>query len=98
MVEDNAMRKEEITELLEEYDFENDQIDLLLKNNFLENRDEQKMREIAQRIIEDKNKAEEIARQLAKAIDKAAQKRVLTKNTAARKKSRMMKKVNAVKK
>ena len=46
----------------------------------------------------DKNKAEEIARQLAKAVDKAAQKRVLTKNTAARKKSRMMKKVNAVKK
>ena len=48
--------------------------------------------------VSDKNKAEEIARQLAKAIDKAAQKRVLTKNTAARKKSRMMKKVNAVKK
>ena len=46
----------------------------------------------------DKIKADEIAKQFAKAIDKAAQKRVLTKNTAARKKSRMMKKVNAVKK
>lgn len=46
----------------------------------------------------DKNKTDEIARQLAKAIDKAAQKKVMTKNTAARKKSRLMKKVNAVKK
>jgi small subunit ribosomal protein S20 len=45
----------------------------------------------------DKTKANEIAKKLAKALDKAAQKNVLKKNNAARKKSRMMKKVNALK-
>jgi len=45
----------------------------------------------------DKNKAEEIAKKLSQAIDKAAQKKVLKKNTAARQKSRMMKKVNVMK-
>ncbi|MFH1565452.1 MAG: 30S ribosomal protein S20 [bacterium] len=33
-----------------------------------------------------------------KAIDKAAQKKIIKKNTAARKKSRLMKKVNSLKK
>ncbi|MFH1890874.1 MAG: 30S ribosomal protein S20 [Candidatus Kuenenbacteria bacterium] len=46
----------------------------------------------------DAEKAGEWSKKLIKAIDKAAQKRVLKKNTAARKKSRMMKKVNQLSK
>lgn len=44
----------------------------------------------------DKAKSEELAKQLNKAIDKACQKRVFKKNKAARKKSRMMKKMNSL--
>lgn len=42
----------------------------------------------------DTTKAQELAKTLLKKFDKAAQKRVIKKNTAARYKSRMMKKVN----
>jgi len=45
----------------------------------------------------DGQKSQEIAKQLAKALDKAAQKQVIKKNNAARKKSRLMKKVKAIK-
>ncbi|HPI67243.1 MAG TPA: 30S ribosomal protein S20 [bacterium] len=47
--------------------------------------------------IKDGQKSQEIAKQLAKALDKAAQKRVIKKNNAARKKSRLMKKVKVIK-
>jgi len=42
------------------------------------------------------DKAKELSLQLAKAIDKAEEKHVYHKNNAARKKSRMMKKINAL--
>lgn len=45
-----------------------------------------------------KDQALELAKQAIKAIDKAAQKKIIKKNSAARKKSRLMKKINAVKK
>jgi len=45
----------------------------------------------------DKSKAQEWALKLTKAIDKAAQKKILKKNTAARKKSKTVKKLNALK-
>lgn len=48
-------------------------------------------------VLKDAPKSQELVKKLTKAWDKAAQKKVLKKNTAARKKSRMMKKVNAVK-
>ncbi|MDA1038102.1 MAG: 30S ribosomal protein S20 [bacterium] len=44
----------------------------------------------------DSEKAQEFATTLTKKFDKAAQKSVLKKNTAARLKSRMMKKVNSM--
>jgi small subunit ribosomal protein S20 len=44
---------------------------------------------------EDKAKIEEATKKLNKAIDKAAQKRIIKKQAAARKKSRVMKNVNA---
>ncbi len=45
------------------------------------------------------DEAKDWAKKTLKALDKAAQKRVIKKNTAARKKSRLMKKINkAVKK
>ena len=61
-------------------------IDILFRNfkKFLSNKDQ--------------TKTEEFAKKLVKAIDKAAQKNVIHKNKAARKKSRMMKKVNELKK
>ena len=45
-----------------------------------------------------KSEAEKISKQLAKAYDKAAQNGYLKKNTAARKKSRLMKKLNSLSK
>ena len=42
--------------------------------------------------------SQKTAYDVIKVIDKAAQKGILKKNTAARKKSRLMKKVNAIKK
>ncbi|PJA46740.1 30S ribosomal protein S20 [Candidatus Uhrbacteria bacterium CG_4_9_14_3_um_filter_36_7] len=42
--------------------------------------------------------ASELAKQIGKKLDKAASKDILKKNTAARYKSRMMKKVNVLKK
>ncbi|PIR05325.1 30S ribosomal protein S20 [Candidatus Kuenenbacteria bacterium CG11_big_fil_rev_8_21_14_0_20_37_9] len=45
----------------------------------------------------DKQKSSELSRKLIKAIDKAARKGVLKKNNAARKKSRLMKKLNKLK-
>lgn len=44
------------------------------------------------------DKALESVKEAIKAIDKAAQKKIIKKNTAARKKSRLMKKVNSLKK
>ncbi|MBU4360729.1 30S ribosomal protein S20, partial [Patescibacteria group bacterium] len=46
----------------------------------------------------DKAKVEELSRKLIKSFDKAAQKNVIHKNASARKKSRIMKKVNQSKK
>lgn len=43
------------------------------------------------------NEALELARQVGKKFDKAVQKNVFKKNTVARYKSRMMKKINALK-
>ncbi|NMB48646.1 30S ribosomal protein S20 [Candidatus Kuenenbacteria bacterium] len=43
----------------------------------------------------DSSKSAELAKKLAKAIDKAAEKHVYHANNAARKKSRMMKKLNS---
>jgi small subunit ribosomal protein S20 len=45
----------------------------------------------------DKNKAQELAKKLIVALDKAAQKKVIKKNRASRLKSRMMKKLNSLK-
>jgi small subunit ribosomal protein S20 len=45
----------------------------------------------------DKTKTAEIAKKLSQALDKAAEKRLIHKNNAARKKSRIMKKVNSLK-
>jgi len=42
------------------------------------------------------DKAKDLSRQLVKAIDKACEKHIFKKNNAARKKSRMMKKVNTL--
>jgi len=44
---------------------------------------------------EDRARAGDIAKQLTKAIDKAAEKHVYHKNNAARQKSRLMKKLNS---
>lgn len=46
----------------------------------------------------DKGKAEETAKKLIKALDKASANGYLKKNTVNRKKSRLMKKLNALKK
>lgn len=43
-------------------------------------------------------KAEELLQEAVKIIDRAAQKKVIKKNTAARKKSRLYKKLNTAKK
>ena len=43
-------------------------------------------------------KAEELSKKIIKSLDKSAKKNIIKKNTAARKKSRMMKKVNDLKK
>ena len=45
----------------------------------------------------DTTKTQETAKNLSKALDKAAQKRIMKPETAARKKSRLMKKVNSKK-
>ncbi|HOY56294.1 MAG TPA: 30S ribosomal protein S20 [bacterium] len=45
----------------------------------------------------DKAKATEVSKQLKQALDKAAQKNVIKKNTAARRKSRFAKKINKLK-
>jgi small subunit ribosomal protein S20 len=46
----------------------------------------------------DKTAAQEYSRKLIKSIDKAAKRNIYKKNKAARKKSQLMKKVNALKK
>ena len=46
----------------------------------------------------DKTKAEEISKKLIKSLDKAAKKNIIHKNSSARKKSRIVKKMNSVKK
>jgi len=46
----------------------------------------------------DKNKADELAKQIIKKLDKAAQKNIIHENKVARIKSRMMKKIKALKK
>jgi len=45
----------------------------------------------------DKTKAESLAKEYIKAVDKAAQKKIIKKNNAARKKSRLLKKLNSFK-
>lgn len=47
-------------------------------------------------VLANKTKAPEIAAQAIKFLDKAAQKGIIKKNNAARRKSRLMKKVNAL--
>ncbi|NMC51119.1 30S ribosomal protein S20 [Candidatus Kuenenbacteria bacterium] len=44
------------------------------------------------------DKAKELAKQLSKSIDKACEKHIYQKNNAARKKSRLMKKLNSASK
>ena len=46
--------------------------------------------------LQEIEKAQELVRAAVKKIDKAAQKGILKKNTAARKKSRLMKKLNLI--
>ena len=46
--------------------------------------------------LADKNKTQEIAKTAIKFLDKAAQRGVIKKNNAARRKSRLMKKVNTL--
>ena len=52
----------------------------------------------ARKLVDAKNLAEvmEVVRMIGKKLDKAVQKKVLKMNTAARYKSRLMKKVNAL--
>lgn len=45
----------------------------------------------------DKTKAQDLMKKIIKAVDKSSQKNILKKNTAARKKSRLMKKLNELK-
>lgn len=54
----------------------------------------------ARKLLETKNvvEVEKIVQLIGKKLDKAAQRNLLKKNTAARYKSRLMKKVNALKK
>lgn len=47
-------------------------------------------------VAKDENKASDFLKQVIKKIDKAAQNKVLKKNTAARKKSRLSKAVKAI--
>lgn len=46
--------------------------------------------------LKDMAKVKEVVRQLTKSLDKAAQKNVIKKNAAARKKSRITKKINKI--
>ncbi|MEK9165615.1 MAG: 30S ribosomal protein S20 [Patescibacteria group bacterium] len=46
--------------------------------------------------LNDKTKLQELSSRLQKLIDKAAQKRIIKKNNASRRKSRLMKQINAV--
>ncbi|MDD5290357.1 MAG: 30S ribosomal protein S20 [Patescibacteria group bacterium] len=69
-----------------------------VKNNSLKANLEFLARQLEKAILaKDKTKTDELARKLVQALDKAAEKRVLHQNNAARKKSRMMKKVNGLK-
>lgn len=47
--------------------------------------------------LKDTAKAQEFVKKAVKAIDKAAQKKLIKKNTAARRKSSLMKKMNSLK-
>ena len=47
-------------------------------------------------LAKDKTKLSELSAKLSKVIDKAAQKRVIKRNNAARRKSRLTKQINAV--
>jgi small subunit ribosomal protein S20 len=69
-----------------------------LKNQALKDNLEYLLRQLKKALAaNDKNKASELAQKLSQALDKAAAKHVLHRNNAARKKSRLMKKVNALK-
>jgi len=69
-----------------------------VKNNQIRKKLDYLLRSFKKAInAKDGQKSQEIAKQLAKALDKAAQKQVIKKNNAARKKSRLMKKVKAIK-
>jgi len=47
-------------------------------------------------VLNDKTKLQELSQRLQKLVDKAAQKRIIKKNNASRKKSRLMKQINMV--
>jgi small subunit ribosomal protein S20 len=47
-------------------------------------------------VVQKKEEAKKLIYAVQKALDKAAQKKIIKKNTAARKKSRMMKKFNVL--
>jgi small subunit ribosomal protein S20 len=68
-----------------------------LKNRLAKNKIKSQLRKCRKNI--EANKIEELKENTKKAIkliDKASQKGLLKKNTAARKKSRLMKKINAI--
>lgn len=68
------------------------------RRNLLVTAEIHSLRVKGRKLIDDKKKKEavELARLVAKKIDKAVTKGVMKKNTAARWKSRLMKKVNAL--
>lgn len=69
-----------------------------IKNQALKDNLEYLLRQLKKTLVaKDKTKALEIAQKLSQALDKAATKHIIHKNNAARKKSRIMKKVNVLK-
>jgi small subunit ribosomal protein S20 len=69
------------------------------KQNTLVKKNLTYLRKQALKAIEKKDatKAQELSRAFTKAVDKAARKHIVKKNTAARKKSRLAKKIHALK-
>jgi small subunit ribosomal protein S20 len=67
-------------------------------NNAIEENIKDLIKKSRRAIEANDGKAGELVRQAMKALDKAAQKGVIKKNTAARRKSRLQKRLNAIKK
>ncbi len=67
-------------------------------NEKIKNNAKNLIKKSRQAISADDHKAQELVKQTFKALDKAAQKGVIKKNTRDRKKSRLHKKLNQIKK